>query len=198
MVPCSEIHYDKGDLATQESTFADPLLGVNGENERYVEIWNLVFIQYNRLADCSLQPLPAKYVDTGMGFERIVCILQDKTSNYDTDIFKPLLESLEEIAQVSYREQEYQIPMRVIVDHIRMLCICLADGELPSNEGRGYVLRRVLRRASRYGHLLKQKEPFLYRLAATFIEQMQSIYPELVTQKSHIQKILLQEEKKIC
>ena len=192
--PCSEIHYDKGDISTQEDTFSDPIQGVNGENERYVEIWNLVFIQYNRLADKNLQSLPAKYVDTGMGFERIVSILQNKDSNYDTDVFIPLIESLEKITGTSSSQKEYQIPMRVIVDHIRMLCICLADGELPSNEGKGYVLRRVLRRAYRYGRLLQQKEPFLYKLADTFINQMQSIYPELIEHENHIKKILLQEE----
>lgn len=192
--PCSEIHYDRGDIATREATFSHPIEGVNGENERYVEIWNLVFIQSNRLPDSRLEPLPARHIDTGMGLERIVGILQNKTSNYDTDLFRPLIATLEQISGIAYNE-ETRIPFRVIVDHIRMLCVCLSDGERPSNEGRGYVMRRVLRRAYRYGRLIHLREPFLHRLADSFIDEMQIVYPELSQKRADIKATLLAEEE---
>ena len=185
--PCSEIHYFVGEDVQEQ----DPS-GVNS-SDQYWELWNLVFIQSNRLPDGSLEDLPAKHVDTGAGLERIATILQGKTSNYDTDLFLPIIESLQDIAGSSYAEDP--IPHRVIADHIRMLCFSIADGALPSNEGRGYVLRRILRRAARFGRRLGLENPFLYQMVDVMVEMMGDLYPEVVEKRSHIEKVIRSEEE---
>ena len=160
--PCSEIHYFIGDdLDEQEPS------GVN-VSDQYWELWNLVFIQNNRLPDGSLEDLPAKHVDTGAGLERIATILQGKTSIYDTDLFLPIIDKIQNIAGSSYTQDP--IPHRVIADHLRMLCFSIADGALPSNDGRGYVLRRILRRAARFGRKIGLEKPFLHGLVDVMSE----------------------------
>ena len=185
--PCSEIHYFIGDdLDEQEPS------GVN-VSDQYWELWNLVFIQNNRLPDGSLEDLPAKHVDTGAGLERIATILQGKTSNYDTDLFLPIIDKIQNIAGSSYTQDP--IPHRVIADHLRMLCFSIADGALPSNDGRGYVLRRILRRAARFGRKIGLEKPFLHGLVDVMCEMMGELYPEILQKKSHIEKVLLSEEE---
>ena len=189
--PCSEIHIDM----TPDGNGA---AFVNGDNPHVIEIWNLVFIQFNRLADASLQPLPAKHVDTGMGFERVCAIMQGKTSNYETDLFTPLLERLSELSGKGYTggdEQQVRIPMQVISDHARMLTFTIGDGALPGNEGRGYVLRRILRRAVRYGRMLGFEEPFLHRLTPVLVDTMGYIFPEIVERQEHIERVIRGEEE---
>ena len=203
--PCSEIHFDKGTAVgytegDPEKIYLgnDPKHGVNTENPQFMEIWNLVFMQYFRGEDGTLTDLPAKHVDTGMGFERIVAILQDKDSNYDTDVFTPLIQTVEDISGKAYNSRansEIEMAMRVAVDHIRSVAFSVADGALPSNEGRGYVLRRMLRRASRYGRNLNLKDPFLYKLVDTLADQMGSIYPELNEKRDFIKKVIQSEEE---
>ena len=193
--PCSEIHYDRGDLATQAETFKDPIKGVNGENDRYIEIWNNVFMQYERLSDGSLVPLKAKNVDTGMGFERICAILQGKTSNYDTDVFTPIISKVAELSGVPYSDNEKGTPHRVIADHLRALSFAIADGALPSNEGRGYVLRRILRRASRFARLLGQKEAFIYKLVQVLADTMGDAFPEIRERKDFVANVIKSEEE---
>ena len=185
--PCSEIHYYVGDDVSEQ----DPS-GVNKTSD-YWELWNLVFIQSNRLQDGTLEDLPSKHVDTGAGLERIASVLQGKKSNYDTDLFLPIIKSIQNIAGSSYTKEP--IPHRVIADHIRMLCFSIADGALPSNEGRGYVLRRILRRAARFGRGLGLENPFLYKLVQDVIGVMGQIYPELVDRKIHIEKVIKAEEE---
>ena len=185
--PCSEIHYFIGENIEDQQPS-----GVN-VSDQYWELWNLVFIQNNRLADGSLEELPAKHVDTGAGLERIAAVLQNKNSNYDTDLFFPIIEALENIAGSSYAMEP--IPHRVIADHIRMLCFSIADGALPSNEGRGYVLRRILRRAARFGRKLGLEEPFLFRLVDDVSTIMGEMYPEVIDKKIHIQKVIQSEEE---
>lgn len=185
--PCSEIHYYVGeDISKQISS------GVNSSNE-YWELWNLVFIQNNRLSDGSLELLPSQHVDTGAGLERISAILQGKSSNYDTDLFYPIIEELSNIASSSYENDP--IPHKVIADHIRMLCFSIADGAIPSNEGRGYVLRRILRRASRFGRKLNLNKPFLYKLVPVVGEIMGEIFNEVLDKGSYIQTIIKTEEE---
>lgn len=193
--PCSEIHYDRGDLSTQAETFKDPILGVNGENDRYIEIWNNVFMQYERLSDGSLAPLKAKNVDTGMGFERICAILQGKTSNYDTDVFSPIIQKIAELSGVPYAEGKDGTPHRVIADHLRALSFAIADGALPSNEGRGYVLRRILRRASRFARLLGQKTPFICKLVQVLSDTMGDAFPEIRERKDFVASVIQSEEE---
>ena len=184
--PCSEIHYYVGDdLKNQKAS------GVN-ESDEYWELWNLVFIQNNRLKDGSLSPLPNKHIDTGAGLERIAAVLQGKKSNYDTDLFKPIIEKLSEISKKSYKKNP--IPHNVIADHIRMLCFSIADGAIPSNDGRGYVLRRILRRASRFGRKIDLKDPFLFKLVPIIGELMGDIYPEVLEKQNYIQKVIKSEE----
>lgn len=192
--PCSEIHYDRGDLATQMETFKDPILGVNGENDRYIEIWNNVFMQYERISDGSLIPLKAKNVDTGMGFERICAILQGKRSNYDTDVFTPIISKVAELSGVPYTDDENGTPHRVIADHIRAVSFAIADGALPSNEGRGYVLRRILRRASRFARLLGQKEAFIYKLVQVLADTMGEAFPEIRQRQAFVTEVIKSEE----
>ena len=185
--PCSEIHIDIGDQPAGPEK-------VNSGSPDVIEIWNLVFIQYNRRADGSLTPLPQKHVDTGMGLERLVAVLQGVRSNYDTDLFAPLIRKVEEISGMKY-EGEAATAMRVIADHIRALAFAIADGVLPSNEGRGYVLRRLLRRAVRYGRKLGLKEPFLCDLIPVLEAIMGDDYPELVRHRSRILEALRSEEE---
>lgn len=194
--PCSEIHYDRGDLATQAETFKDPIKGVNGENDRYIEIWNNVFMQYERVSDGSLIPLKAKNVDTGMGFERICAILQGKTSNYDTDVFTPIIAKIAELSGVPYNDGEAGTPHRVIADHIRAISFAIADGALPSNEGRGYVLRRILRRASRFARLLGQKKPFICQLVQVLADTMGDAFPEIRERKEFVASVIKSEEER--
>ena len=184
--PCSEIHYYIGKDPEQQLAS-----GVNHSAE-YWELWNLVFIQNNRLEDGSLIELPSKHIDTGAGLERVTAVLQGKSSNYDTDLFQPIIKAIEERANSSYNKEP--IPHRVIADHIRMLCFSIADGALPSNEGRGYVLRRILRRASRFGRSIGLEEPFLYNLVPLIIEIMGENFPEINEKKTHIQRVILSEE----
>ena len=185
--PCSEIHYYIGeDLLNQDAS------GVNS-SDKYWELWNLVFIQNNRLIDGTLEKLPNKHVDTGAGLERITSVLQGKDNNYKTDLFYPIIESLAEIANSSYEKNP--IPHNVIADHIRMLCFSIADGAIPSNEGRGYVLRRILRRALRFGRKLDLNEPFLFKLVPIVSEIMGSVYPELLEKKGYIETVIKSEEK---
>jgi len=186
--PCSEIHYYVGkDLSKQNGS------EVNVSN-LYWELWNLVFIQNNRNPDGSMDDLPSKHVDTGAGLERIVAVLQNKTSNYDTDLFKPIIRELEKITNTKYRE--HKIAYRAICDHTRMLSFSIADGVLPSNEGRGYVVRRILRRAARFGRDLNYHDPFLYQLLHTIVKQMGETYSELVEKQTHVEKVIQAEEIK--
>ncbi len=189
--PCSEIHYD----ITPDKSGA-PL--VNTGVPEVIEIWNLVFIQYNRKADRSLEDLSAKHVDTGMGFERIVAVIQNKSSNYDSDVFTPLINKIAEISGKKYSTSLTDpngIAMRVIADHVRTLSFAIADGAIPGNEGRGYVLRRILRRGSRYARNLGMKDAVLYTLLPTLIDTMGDVFPELIEQKSTIEKIIKAEEE---
>ncbi len=184
--PCSEIHFYIGEDPDRQHAS-----GVNNSDE-YWELWNLVFIQNNRLEDGSLAELPAKHVDTGAGLERIAAVLQGKDSNYDTDLFQPIILAIQEKANSDYKTEP--IPHRVIADHLRMLCFSIADGALPSNDGRGYVLRRILRRASRFGRSLGLEEPFMFELVPVLIEIMGEIFPEIGEKKTHIQKVIHAEE----
>lgn len=194
--PCSEIHFDIGDLVTQKDTFADPVKGVNGQNDRYRELWNLVFIQYNREKDGSLTPLPNKHVDTGMGFERIVSVIQGVQSNYDTDLFQPVIREIEKMCGGHYQSGVDGTPYRVIADHIRSLVFAITDGAFPSNDGRGYVLRRLLRRAARFGRELGFKDPFLFKLVPVIVAEMGEAFPELTQRQSFVQDVILSEEER--
>ena len=184
--PCSEIHYYIGDDPSEQTPD-----GVN-QSDLYWELWNLVFIQNNRLEDGSLENLSAKHVDTGAGFERIVSVLQGTYNNYSTDLFKPLIKKTEEITGQLFEKN--QVPFQVIADHIRMLSFSIADGGLPGNDGRGYVLRRILRRAARFGRNLHQNEPFIYKLVDTLGNIMGETFPEIIEKKSHIEKVIKAEE----
>ena len=185
--PCTEIHYYTGDnIDDQEPK------GVNLEHE-YREIWNLVFIQYNRLENGDLEDLPQKHVDTGAGFERLVAILNGTGSNYETDLFLPIIKKIENETGKNFSFKD-GVCHQVIADHLRMLSFSIADGALPSNEGRGYVLRRVLRRAARYGRMLDMDTPFIFSLVDTLVDIMGDSYPELKEKQSHIQKVIYSEE----
>lgn len=192
--PCSEIHVDIRDEAEKAKIPGHEL--VNKDHPHVIEIWNLVFMQYHRKADGTLKDLPQKHIDTGMGFERLCMILQGVQSNYDTDIFTPLIREIETITATNYRENNDQdIAIRVISDHIRTVAFSIADGQLPSNSGAGYVIRRILRRAVRYGFtFLNQKEPFMYRLVSVLTKRMGDTFPELNTQKQLIQNVIKEEE----
>ncbi len=186
--PCSEIHIN---LSGNEE---DGSL-VNAGSPECIEIWNLVFIQYNREKDGSLTELPQKHVDTGMGFERLCRVIQNKSSNYDTDVFVPLIKKISKLSGIPYEKEDDQISMRVIADHIRTLTFAISDGAAPGNEGRGYVLRRILRRAARYGRKLNLKEPFLYKLTDVLGETMGNVFPEVVEKKNNVKKIIKAEEE---
>jgi alanyl-tRNA synthetase len=194
--PCSEIHYDIGDAATRDATFAHPVEGVNGENARYRELWNLVFMQSNREKDRSLTPLKAKNVDTGMGFERVVAVLQGVDSNYHTDLFLPIIRELESICGKKYQPGTEGTPFRVAADHIRALVFAITDGAFPSNDGRGYVLRRLLRRAAKFGRELGCTEPFLYRLVPAVIGVMGDAFPEVKERRGFVEAVIRSEEER--
>lgn len=186
--PCSEIHINIGE------DFDNPIY-VNAGVPECIEIWNLVFIQYNRDENGELHELPAKHVDTGMGFERVCAVLQNKKSNYDTDVFTPLLNAISKLAGIPYEKEDDKVAMRVISDHIRTLCFAIADGAVPSNDGRGYVLRRILRRAARYGRKLNLNEPFLYKLVEIVSDSMGQVFPEIVEKRSYVEKVIKGEEE---
>ena len=192
--PCSEIHID---LRSEEEKAAIPGAElVNKDNPQVIEIWNLVFMQYNRKADGSLEPLPNKVIDTGMGLERLCMVLQGKKSNYDTDVFQPLIGKLGEMCGKKYGDnKDVDIAMRVIADHVRTIAFSIADGQLPSNAKAGYVIRRILRRAVRYGYtFLGFREAFMYRLIDTLIESMGDAYPEIKAQADLIKHVTKEEE----
>ncbi|UOE37395.1 alanine--tRNA ligase [Chryseobacterium oryzae] len=195
--PCSEIHVDL--RSAEEKAKISGLELVNNDHPQVVEIWNLVFMQFNRKADGSLENLPAKHIDTGMGFERLCMALQHKESNYDTDVFTPLIAKVEELSGKKYTgilTDEKDIAIRVVVDHIRAVSFAIADGQLPSNGGAGYVIRRILRRAISYAYrFLDQKEPFLYQLVAVLQEQMGKFFPELEKQGTLVTEVIKSEEE---
>jgi len=192
--PCSELHVDSRPAEEKAKLPGREL--VNKDHPQVIEIWNLVFMQYNRKADGSLEPLPAKVIDTGMGFERLVRTLQGKTSNYDTDVFQPIIKVIGDIAGKRYGEDEKtDVAMRVVADHLRAIAFSIADGQLPSNAKAGYVIRRILRRAVRYGYtFLGQKESFIYKLVPTLIAEMGEAFPEIAAQKELIMKVMKEEE----
>jgi alanyl-tRNA synthetase len=199
--PCSEIHYDSRPDTDRQKVDGKTL--VNADDPLVIEIWNNVFMQFNRLKDGSLQPLPAKHVDTGMGFERLVRVLQNKTSNYDTDVFQPLIQFVAEKSGKTYNsdakpgEEGWNdaVAMRVMADHIRAISFAISDGQLPSNNKAGYVIRRILRRAVRYSYqYLGFKEPFLNQLVPLLAEQFKGVFDELYSQKDFVQKVVLEEE----
>ena len=193
--PCSEIHID---LRSEEERAAIPgAQMVNHDHPQVIEIWNLVFMQFNRKADGSLESLPAKVIDTGMGFERLCMALQGKTSNYDTDVFQPIIRTIATMANTEYgRDKDQDVAMRVVADHIRTIAFAITDGQLPSNAKAGYVIRRILRRAVRYGYtFLGFKEAFMYKLLPVLIETMGDAYPELMAQKTLIERVIQEEEE---
>ena len=193
--PCSEIHID---LRSEEEKKQIPGRDmVNHDHPQVIEIWNLVFMQFNRKADGSLEGLPAKVIDTGMGFERLCMAMQGKTSNYDTDVFQPLIQAIAAMAGAKYGEDKQKdVAMRVIADHIRTIAFSITDGQLPSNAKAGYVIRRILRRAVRYGYtFLGQKQSFMYKLLPVLIDNMGAAYPELNAQKDLIAKVIKEEEE---
>src|SRR6201996_5500797 len=199
--PCSEIHYDNR-TADERAKVPGASL-VNGDSDQVIEIWNNVFMEFNRLKDGSLQPLPAKHVDTGMGFERLVRVLQGKSSNYDTDVFQPMISFIAEKSGKTYNSaaepgQEgwnEAVAMRVLADHIRAISFAIADGQLPSNNKAGYVIRRILRRAVRYSYqYLGFKEPFLNQLVPLLADQFKGVFDELYNQKDFVQRVVLEEE----
>ena len=192
--PCSEIHVDSRSEEEKAAISGREL--VNKDHPQVIEIWNLVFMQYNRKADGSLDSLPYNVIDTGMGFERLVRTMQGKQSNYDTDVFQPMLKKIGEICGAEYgKEEKVDVAMRVIADHIRTIAFAIADGQLPSNEKAGYVIRRILRRAVRYGYtFLGQREAFMYKLVPQLIADMGAAYPELVKQEGQITPVIKSEE----
>ncbi|MEI7906195.1 MAG: alanine--tRNA ligase [Bacteroidota bacterium] len=196
--PCSEIHID----LTQRGDAPEAM--VNAGSPELIEIWNLVFIQYNRNTDGSLTDLPAKHVDTGMGFERVCAVMESMKSNfkrfpsnYDSDVFTPIIARISEIAKKEYNANhtDSDVAMRVIADHIRALTFAIGDGATPSNEGRGYVLRRILRRASRWGRKLDLREPFMYQLVQTLVDTMSDVFPEIKEHQAHIERVIKSEEE---
>src|ERR1035437_7427919 len=193
--PCSEIHVDIRNDADRKKIDGKEL--VNSDNPLVIEIWNLVFIQFNRLASGQLVSLPAKHVDTGMGFERLCMVLQGVKSNYDTDVFQPLIQRISSISGVPYgKDAKSDIAMRVIADHVRAISFAIADGQLPSNNKAGYVIRRILRRAVRYGYtFLGVREPFLAKVLSVLVEQMGEQFPELKSQGVLVGKVLTEEEQ---
>ena len=192
--PCSEIHIDLRTEAEKAKIPGADL--INHDHPQVIEVWNLVFIEFNRKSNGSLESLPQKHVDTGMGFERLCMVLQGKTSNYDTDVFSPLIKEIETLTATKYgKEENTDRAIRVIADHLRTVYMAIADGQLPSNTGAGYVIRRILRRAIRYGFtFLNQKEPFIYHLVSTLNNQLKSVFPELEKQKSISVNVIREEE----
>ena len=201
--PCSEIHVDL--RSEEEKALVSGKSLVNNDHPQVVEIWNNVFMEFNRKADGSLEKLPAQHVDTGMGFERLCMALQGKTSNYDTDVFTPLIEKVEQITGLKYTSNEIQdvseeqnktnIAIRVVADHVRAVAFAIADGQLPSNTGAGYVIRRILRRAIRYGFtFLNTKEPFIFELVAVLSNQLSEFFPEIKSQQTLVTNVIREEE----
>jgi alanyl-tRNA synthetase len=186
--PCSEIHID---LTADRSGGAL----VNAGDPRVMEIWNLVFIQNNRDENGELESLPAKHVDTGMGFERVCAVLQGKRSNYDTDVFTPIIEAIQSVTGKPYDGETNQVAMRVVADHIRMLTFSITDGAIPGNAGRGYVLRRILRRAARFGRTLGMHEPFIHKIAGAVVETMGNAFPEIKEKQAHVERLIRAEEE---
>ena len=193
--PCSEIHID-GRSEEEKAQVSGASL-VNKDNPQVIEIWNLVFMQFNRKADGTLEPLPHKVIDTGMGFERLVRVMQGKNSNYDTDVFQPIIRKIGELSGFEYGQSEpVDVAMRVIADHLRAIAFSIADGQLPSNAKAGYVIRRILRRAVRYAYtFLGQREAFIYRLLPTLVGEMGKAYPELAGQQQLISRVMQEEEE---
>lgn len=193
--PCSEIHVDS--RTPEEKAKVPGREMVNKDNPQVIEIWNIVFMQYNRKADGSLEPLPMHVIDTGMGFERLVRMLQDKHSNYDTDIFQPIIKEIERLSGLKYGEKEdVDVAMRVCADHLRAVAFSIADGQLPSNAKAGYVIRRILRRAIRYAYtFLGQKDAFIYKLVPVLVREMGEAYPELPAQRELIARVMKEEEE---
>ena len=193
--PCSEIHVDIRSAEEKAKTPGSEL--VNKDHPQVVEVWNLVFIEFNRKGNGSLEKLPEKHVDTGMGFERLCMVVQGVQSNYDTDVFIPLIREIETRTSTSYGSDDpTDIAIRVVADHLRAVSFSIADGQLPSNNGAGYVIRRILRRAIRYAYtFLNQKEPFIYSLVETLTRQMGSAFPELKEQQNFIQNVVKEEEQ---
>ncbi|MBX7107172.1 MAG: alanine--tRNA ligase [Chitinophagales bacterium] len=192
--PCSEIHFDNRDDAERKKKDGKEL--VNAGDPQVIEIWNLVFIQFNRLSNGSLQPLPARHVDTGMGFERLTRVIQQKKSNYDTDIFQPLIRFIEQKSSVKYgADEKTDIAMRVMSDHVRAICFAIADGQLPSNTGAGYVIRRILRRAVRYSYsFLHIHEPVLFELVKILASEFGDVFPEIISQQAFVARVIEEEE----
>ncbi|MDD5326667.1 MAG: alanine--tRNA ligase [Phycisphaerae bacterium] len=195
--PCSEIHIDLGPDRCDKKNVPGHKCAVNAGCSRFIELWNLVFIQYNRLEDGRVLPLPAKHVDTGMGLERVAAVLQNKRSNYDTDLFAPLIEKISALCGQKYTgslDKRTDIALRVIADHLRCLVFAITDGCMPSNEGRGYVLRRILRRASRFGRVLNLHDPFIFNLAPTVVDLMGDFYQELRARQDFVRSVIESEE----
>ena len=195
--PCSEIHIDLGPDRCDMKDVSGHKCGVNAGCARYIELWNLVFIQYNHRADGKLVPLSAKYVDTGAGLERLVAVLQNKPSNYDTDLFMPIIDATARLTGHKYTSKlanKTDNAFRVIADHIRTLTFAITDGAAPSNEGRGYVIRRILRRASRFGRELGMHEPFLYKLVSVIVDYLGEAFPEIATRAEHVSTVIESEE----
>ncbi len=193
--PCSEIHIDQG----PETGCGKPDCQVGCDCDRYLEIWTLVFMQYNRNSSGEMIPLPKPSIDTGMGLERLAAILQGKTNNFDSDLFIPIIENVEDISSRKYgADTSTNISMRVIADHIRTTAFVLSEGLMPSNEGRGYVLRRIIRRAARHGFMLGIKGPFLYKVLDAVYDKMSGAYPELLESTDMIKKVLKSEEERFA
>jgi alanyl-tRNA synthetase len=195
--PCSEIHIDLGPERCDKKTVPGHQCKINGGCSRFIELWNLVFIQYNRLENGKVQPLPSKHVDTGMGLERIAAVLQKKSSNYDTDLFSSVLDRISKLCGRKYTgtlSKQTDIAFRVVADHLRCLVFAITDGCMPSNEGRGYVLRRILRRASRFGRVLNLHNPFIFNLVPTVVDLMGDFYSELHSKKELVQAVIESEE----
>ncbi|MCS6927648.1 MAG: alanine--tRNA ligase, partial [Candidatus Binatia bacterium] len=197
--PCSEIHIDRGPEACERRNTPGHTCMVNGGCPRYIELWNLVFIQYNRNPDRSLTDLPAKHVDTGMGLERIAAVLQNVRGNYDSDLLRDVIRATEELSGKRYGEDPQQdISFRVIADHARAAAFVIADGVVPTNEGRGYVLRRIMRRALRHGRLLGFEGPFFWRVTASVADLMGTAYPELIERRSYVTEVVRTEEERFA
>src|SRR3990170_8642019 len=184
--PCSELIFDRG----EKFSCGKPTCGVGCDCDRFIELWNLVFMQFNKNESGKMEPLPAPSVDTGMGLERVCAVLQNVDSNYETDLFLPIISKIEKLSKKKYSSGESGVSFRVIADHIRALTFCIADGVIPSNEGRGYVLRRILRRGARHGSLLDLHQPFLFQLTEEVIETLGSVYPEIRAKQEYIELVI--------
>src|SRR5688572_8497095 len=198
--PCSEVHFHQGDdLPCAEVAAGRPCLGPACECDRWLEIWNLVFMQFNRDASGAMTPLPRPSIDTGMGLERVAAVMQGKASNFDTDLLRPLIDHVSSLAGVPYgRDEEPDVSMRVIADHARASTFLIADGVMPSNEWRGYVLRRIMRRAMRHGRRLGLTEPFLYRSVDWVVALMGEAYPEIAREQARVRDTVRGEEERFA